>query len=241
MAKVTLMFGTDPQGEFNLEKEEYRIGRARDSDIPIDNLGVSRHHCSIVKAGEGWKVVDKGSNNGTFINGAQVHEQVLKHEDRIILGKYSLVFDAFGYAASGASSQAEAGGSKKPAGMGAEMTMFMDPEAIAKMQAQLKSGGGQVERMILSVTQGGRELNCPLIKKETSIGKGVEADVPVQGFLVKAIQAKVVKTDKGYEILSCGGWRGVQVNSKKVGAQPLPLAPGDHIVIAGKTIVFKKA
>ena len=67
MAKITVLFGTDPQSERTLDKPELRVGRAMDCDIVVDNLGVSRHHCSVVQDGDNWVLVDKGSNNGTFI------------------------------------------------------------------------------------------------------------------------------------------------------------------------------
>ena len=132
MAKVTVLFGNDPQGDFPLTKPEMSVGRSRDCDILVDNLGVSRHHCSFVQDGENWKIVDRGSNNGTFLNGEQVTEQQLKHHDRVILGKFSLLYDAYAAAdgtGAAADAPAAAGGG---GGMGSEMTMFMDPDAIQK-------------------------------------------------------------------------------------------------------------
>ena len=97
MAKLTLLFGNDPQGEYGLGGQaEYRIGRSHDCDIVVDNLGVSRHHASVVAEGDKWKVVDQGSNNGTFINDHQISQHILEHQDRIVLGKFSLVYDAYG-------------------------------------------------------------------------------------------------------------------------------------------------
>ncbi|MDA3961591.1 MAG: FHA domain-containing protein [Planctomycetota bacterium] len=232
MAKVTVLFGNDPQGEFPLEKAEHTIGRARDCDILVDNLGVSRHHCSIVQDGDGWAIVDKGSNNGTFLNGAQVKTQTLKHEDRIVLGKYSLVFDAYGFADKGADKRGATGG------MGSEMTMFVDPEAIKQMQEKIKSGGSAPARVALSVMQGGREANCILSKTETTIGKGIDADLPIKGLLVKPIQAKVIKTDQGHRMVSTGGFRSLRVNGAKVSEKTLQ--PGDVIVIAGTMITYKQ-
>lgn len=234
MAKVTLMFGSKPQGEFNLDKAELTVGRAADCDIVVDNLGVSRHHASFVQDGEQWKIVDKGSNNGTFVGTQKITEHTLKHNDRIVLGKYSLVFDAYTYAEGSAQAQQ---GAKGGGGMGgSEMTMFVDPAQIQKLQQQVQSGGG---RLVLSLNQGGREVRCPLVKAETVIGKGGEADVPIKGFLVKPNQARIVKTDQGHRVISAGGWRGVRVNGSKVSERHL--TPGDVIAIAGVEITYKNA
>jgi len=235
MAKVTLLFGSDPQGEFSLNRDELRIGRARDCDIVVDNLGVSRHHCSIVRGdGHEWRLVDQGSNNGTFLNGEKVHESHLANGDRIVLGKFSLVYDAHGEAVS---DPGQDGGSA--AGMGGEMTMFVDPEAIKKMQSDIGSGAAQQQRMVLSVQSGGRSVDCPLVKSDTSLGKGEDADIIVKGFLVKPIQAKVLKTDGGHRIISLGGWRKLRVNGIVV--HEGLLRDGDQLRLAGTTIVYRKA
>ena len=247
MAKVKLLFGNDTQGEFNLDKAELTIGRSRDCDIQVDNLGVSRHHCSLVQDNDNWKIVDKGSNNGTFLGTERVDEQVLKNGDRIVLGKFSLVFDAFGYAQQeGDQKQAGAGG------MGSEMTMFVDPEAIKQLQQKMAaeaSPGAQpstgtaaapIKRMVLAVQQGPREVTCALVKDETTIGKGIEADLPVRGLLVRALQAKVVRLDGSqFRLVNLGGWRKVAVNGRAVSDHMLQA--GDVISIAGTPITFKKS
>jgi pSer/pThr/pTyr-binding forkhead associated (FHA) protein len=197
-------------------------------------MGVSRHHCSIVRCDGGFAIVDKGSNNGTYLNGSQVDQQVLKHEDRIVLGKYSLIFDAHGKASeSGGHSAAGAN-----AGMGAEMTMFVDPEAIKQMQAKIKEEGAAL-RFVLAVNQGGHESQLPLLEREAVIGRGADADLPIKGMLIKPVQARLMHSDKGYRLMSLGGWRAVRVNGRKV-SEAL-LHDGDVITIAGTTITFKKA
>ena len=229
MAKITVLFGNDPQSERTLDKPELRIGRAMDCDIVVDNLGVSRHHCSIVQEGEGWALVDKGSNNGTFINGQKVDRHTFKHLDRVVLGKHNLVFDSFGYAAEKGQEDKKGGGA-----MGGEMTMFVDQAQLAKMAKAAESG---VKRMALALMQGGREVVLPLNKDETTVGSA--ADVPVKGFLVKPAQAKLVKTPNGHRLIAAGGLRSVKVNGSKV--SDAELKSGDVIVIAGQSMTYKSA
>ena len=85
MAKITVMFGADPQSEYTLEKDQIKVGRAMDCDLVVDNLGVSRHHCTILKEGDGWAVLDGGSNNGTYVGGQKIQKQLLKHGDKIVV------------------------------------------------------------------------------------------------------------------------------------------------------------
>lgn len=229
MAKITVMFGADPQGDFTLDRDEMRVGRATDCEIVVDNLGVSRHHCSIVKDGDGWAVVDKGSNNGTFVGGQRITKHPLKHGDRVVMGKHSLMYDAHGVA--------DPNDKKKTAvGMGGEMTMFVDQSALAKAMA---SGDAGAKRMAIALDQGGRQMTVPLLKDETTLGSSPGADIPAKGFLVKAVQAKIVKASGGHHLISLGGWRAVKVNGNKV--SDAMLKPGDVISIAGRIFTYKQA
>jgi pSer/pThr/pTyr-binding forkhead associated (FHA) protein len=226
MAKITVMFGSDPQGDFDLNQDEMRVGRATDCEIVVDNLGVSRHHCSLVRDGNGWAVVDKGSNNGTFVGGQRVTRHTLRDKDRVVMGKHSLVYDAFG--------AADQNDKKKSAvGMGGEMTMFVDQSALAKAMANDPTQ----KRMAIGLDQGGRQVTVPLNKDETTIGAGA-SDIPAKGFLVKQFQAKIVKASGGHHLINSGGWRAVKVNGKKV--NDTLLKAGDVITIAGSIFTYRQ-
>ncbi len=225
MAKIIVMFGSNVEAEYTLEKAESKIGRSMDCDIVVDNLGVSRHHCSIVKDGDGWALVDGGSNNGTFINGQKINRHVLKTNDKIVLGKHSLVFDGAGFANAN-------GGKSKKASMGGEMTMFVDQAALAKAM----SGDGK--RMVIALEQGGREVLAQLMREETTIG--TTADIPAKGFLVKPVQAKILKSSAGHKIMTMGGWRAVRVNGAKV-IGDRDLRAGDVILIGSAKLTYKQA
>lgn len=230
MAKITVLFGNDPQSERTLDQAELKIGRAMDCDIVVDNLGVSRHHCSIVQEGANWVVVDGGSNNGTFINGGKINRHNLQHNDRVVLGKHCLVYDAHGVA-----DPKSADKKTGPAAMGGEMTMFVDQAQLAKMN----KSGGDTKRMAIVLSQGGRDVVIPLVKEETTIGKGPGSDLPAKGFLIKPVQAKLVKNGTGHRLISMGGLRGVKVNGQKV--SDALLKPGDVITIASTTLTYRPA
>ena len=226
MAKIIVMFGANVEAEYTLEKQESKIGRSMDCDIVVDNLGVSRHHCSIVKEGDTWVLVDGGSNNGTFLGGQKVSRHTLKTNEKIVLGKHSLVFDGAGFAANAGK------GKKAGASMGGEMTMFVDQAALAKAM----SGDGK--RYVISLEQGGREVLAQLMREETSIGPA--GDIPAKGFLVKPIQAKILRTSVGHKIMTMGGWRAVKVNGAKVSGDR-DLKAGDIIRIAGVKLTYRPA
>jgi pSer/pThr/pTyr-binding forkhead associated (FHA) protein len=49
--------------------ESATLGRSRDCDLPIAAPRASRRHAAIVASGEGHRVSDLGSTNGTLLNG----------------------------------------------------------------------------------------------------------------------------------------------------------------------------
>ncbi|TAK70375.1 MAG: DUF2662 domain-containing protein [Actinomycetota bacterium] len=68
-----------------------RLGRGTDTDIRVDDPGVSRHHAEIV-LGPPTVIRDLGSTNGTFVNGHKVTETALIDGASIQLGSTTLVF-----------------------------------------------------------------------------------------------------------------------------------------------------
>ena len=62
------------------------IGRSPDCEIHIDDCSVSRCHARIEPHGPGYRVIDQGSTNGTFVNDAQVQQAVLCDGDSLRIG-----------------------------------------------------------------------------------------------------------------------------------------------------------
>lgn len=60
---------------FSVEGDRVRIGRLPENEVQIDNSSVSRLHCVLERNDEGWWLVDQGSFNGTFLNGARVQNR----------------------------------------------------------------------------------------------------------------------------------------------------------------------
>jgi hypothetical protein len=80
-----------------LRKEQLSIGRSRESDIFLEDLALSRLHASIITTGNGsYTLQDKGSANGTKVNGQPVrknHPYLLCSGDKIQLGQTVLAFE----------------------------------------------------------------------------------------------------------------------------------------------------
>jgi pSer/pThr/pTyr-binding forkhead associated (FHA) protein len=67
-----------------------RIGRSITADIELEDITVSRRHALIVREGSETLLLDDGSRNGTWLNGARVSRAVLHDGDTIVLGTAEL-------------------------------------------------------------------------------------------------------------------------------------------------------
>jgi adenylate cyclase len=63
------------------------VGRAVTSDVPIYDPTISRRHAEIVLTENGVRVIDLGSSNGTFLNGAKITEAEAGANDVVTFGK----------------------------------------------------------------------------------------------------------------------------------------------------------
>ncbi|MCD9189103.1 MAG: sigma 54-interacting transcriptional regulator [Pyrinomonadaceae bacterium] len=77
----------------NIENGDcFTLGRSVECDLPIENIAVSRRHCTITRVSDDFRLDDLKSHNGTFINGSKVESQILQHGDRIDLGNLQVMF-----------------------------------------------------------------------------------------------------------------------------------------------------
>jgi Nif-specific regulatory protein len=77
---------------FPLGVPETTIGRSRTNLLHLAARAVSRHHCAIVRAGEGYRLVDRKSSN-------RMGDQDLADGDVITIGEATLIFRSGGSAA----------------------------------------------------------------------------------------------------------------------------------------------
>jgi hypothetical protein len=86
---------TFPDGREHALRENVLIGRDPSNDLVFESPTVSRFHAAVTFRDSRWWIEDRGSYNGTYLNGARVHPGVpmaLRHADQIQLGSQSLVF-----------------------------------------------------------------------------------------------------------------------------------------------------
>ncbi len=82
----------EQQQTHNFALGEVVIGRSPDCQVVLKDNGISRNHAKIVVDEDGVRLLDLKSKNGTQINGVPVVEAPLRDGDRILLGRFQLLF-----------------------------------------------------------------------------------------------------------------------------------------------------
>jgi uncharacterized protein DUF4388/FHA domain-containing protein len=76
-----------------LTESEYNLGRQRDNQIQIADLGVSGYHARIFRTTDGYVIEDLKSRNGTWINGGRTFNATLRDGDQLRMGATDLRFE----------------------------------------------------------------------------------------------------------------------------------------------------
>ena len=77
------------------------IGRAKDADVFLPDITISRNHCEIEQTEQGFVVRDMGSRLGIRVNNERVQSAVLHPGDVLAIGKFALRYDVPGQSPSG--------------------------------------------------------------------------------------------------------------------------------------------
>jgi hypothetical protein len=83
--------GTQIQFRYQIAKDCTSVGRSPENDVIMsgpENVSVSVHHCEIIRNEEGFRVRDRDSTNGTFLNGERITEAELQTPATIRLGAH---------------------------------------------------------------------------------------------------------------------------------------------------------
>jgi signal transduction histidine kinase len=92
--RLIVIHGVDEGREFDLQGPTLGIGRDSSNGIHIHDTEVSRRHAElrITLDGSSYRLLDRSSANGVYVNGQAIREVVLQGGDRIQIGQTVLVF-----------------------------------------------------------------------------------------------------------------------------------------------------
>src|SRR5436190_23391034 len=88
MSRLRLFVNTsDGDKVYDIDRDDVVVGRDPAAEVPLDDRKLSRRHCRVYLAGDGWHVADLHSRNGTSLNGTLVIDDRLTEGDRIAIGR----------------------------------------------------------------------------------------------------------------------------------------------------------
>ena len=90
MAKLVILTQGLNGRAHELNVDRTTVGRVEDNMFQIAEPSVSSHHCEVLLRGSDVVIKDLNSTNGTFINGEQITESVLKPGQTLRLGQIEL-------------------------------------------------------------------------------------------------------------------------------------------------------
>ncbi len=70
--RIVITEGARAGQELRLDRREFTIGRAENSDLVIRDEFASTHHAKLVLMNNDWLIQDLNSTNGTYVNGKRV-------------------------------------------------------------------------------------------------------------------------------------------------------------------------
>jgi signal transduction histidine kinase len=92
VARLIVIKGADEGKQFELSGEAFAVGREASNRIRLHDTEVSRRHAEFVPTPDGYRLLDVGSANGTFVNSQAVRDVLLRSGDQIQIGQSLLVY-----------------------------------------------------------------------------------------------------------------------------------------------------
>ncbi len=94
--KLIIINGPEPGTIVSLQEGTTILGRGETCEVQVEDVSVSREHCSVELTAEYCRIRDMDSSNGVRINGMPRNEHYLQHGDTIEMGNILVRFVAAG-------------------------------------------------------------------------------------------------------------------------------------------------
>jgi len=214
--------------QVELNKDRLTIGRSADSDIVLDNAGVSSHHAVIQKEAGGYAIADNGSSNGVFVNGNKIDRHTLEYRDEVQIYNYVLKYMASrGLHGIADPDIAQDGDLSQDGTMEVNIADVQDLLKLREKKktayVELLDAKGNQSRFII------REQNC-------RIGKTKECDIRTPGWLSFGLAAEIQRNTSGYHLLP-KRWGRVMINEEPL-KRPVKLMDGDCLRVNNLSMRF---
>jgi hypothetical protein len=102
--------------KFEITEDFLFIGRTSQNHIRISDPDASGQHCQIIKTEKGFRLIDLGSQTGTYLRGKKVKQADLSEGDVIRIGSVKIAIKEIGAAPAAGGTPAASAGASAPAG-----------------------------------------------------------------------------------------------------------------------------
>jgi hypothetical protein len=94
IASIVGLTGNQAGRRFAVGDEPVTFGRDDDNDIVLTDSSASRNHAEVRNEAGGYVIYDRGSSNGTWVNGTAVSSRPLQPGDQIMIGDELFRFES---------------------------------------------------------------------------------------------------------------------------------------------------
>jgi pSer/pThr/pTyr-binding forkhead associated (FHA) protein len=214
--------------QVELNKDRMTIGRSADSDVVLDNAGVSSHHALIQKEAGGYVIADNESSNGVFVNGSKIDRHRLRYRDEIQIYNYVLKYMASrGLHGIADPDIAQDGDLSQTGTMEVNIS---DVKELLKLREKKKTA-------YVELTDARGNQSRFLLKEQNfRIGRPKDCDIRTSGWLSFGLAAEIQRNTDGYHLLP-QRWGRVKRNEEPL-TQAVKLMDGDSLRVNNLSMRF---
>jgi len=228
MSYVRIYLNDVLMDQVEVNKDQMTIGRSCDSDIVLDNAGVSSSHALIRKDAGGYVIADNGSSNGVFVNGNKIDQHRLSYRDEIQIYNYVLKYMASRGLQGVADPDIAQDGDLSQTG-----TMEVN---ISDVKELLKLREKKKTAYVELVDAKGNQSRVVLKEKNLKIGRSKDCDIRTSGWLSFGLAAEIQRNTDGYHLLP-QRWVRVMRNEARL-TQAVKLMDGDSVRVNNLSMRF---
>ena len=204
--------GSQAGQSFDLSGEQITLGRAPESGVKLNDVGVSREHAAIQLKNGRYVLCDVGSTGGTLVNGKLLSGLPLKEGSSITVGASQLVFTTVQGTANAGSGDSDA-------------TLIMRKGSLGVLLVRTGPAAGTSINVGLNDVAIGRDPG-------TSGAKIADPEISRRHALIR-------RTGKGYSVFDLGSTSGTVVDGVKVSGHELQ--NGDLVTLGETELQFVRA
>lgn len=208
--RLTVVFGGKTVDRKEVHESRFVIGRSRDADLVIDNLGISRAHAEIVLEKSVPTLRDLKSNNGTFVNGRRITRHNLNDGDEIAIGKFMITFHFDEESDADADDEEEE--EEESGRRDGEFTVAIDSRLMEQRQRER----AHKLKAYLTTGTGGKKRTLVLDRSLFSIGKAATNDFRISGFFNAKRHCIVFRDETSFRLLDTSQKRRTYLNETPI-------------------------